>query len=56
MGSATILEADLCSDRPHSGMGHRRNVLVSLDHFSEGLAVGIFTDEAWIENVSRVAR
>lgn len=38
------------------GMGRGWNVLISLDHFAEGLAVGIFTDEAWVENVPRVAR
>lgn len=37
-------------------MNSLRMVLTSLDHFAEGFAVGIFTDEAWVENVSRVAR
>jgi hypothetical protein len=37
-------------------MGHGRNDLTSLDHFAEGLAVGIFTNEAWVENVPRVTR
>jgi hypothetical protein len=35
-------------------MGHGRNNLTSLDYFAEGLTVGIFADEAWVENVSRV--
>ena len=38
------------------GMGHGPNDLTSLDHFAEGFAVGIFTDEAWVENVPRVTR
>ena len=29
------------------GMGQGRNDLI-LDHFAEGLAIGIFTDEAWV--------
>jgi hypothetical protein len=37
-------------------MGRGRNDLTSLDHFAEGLAVGILTDEAGVENVPRVAR
>jgi hypothetical protein len=37
-------------------MGGGRNGLTSLDHFAERLAVGIFTDEAWVENVPRVTR
>ena len=37
-------------------MGHRRNDLIVLDDFAEGLAVGIFTDETWVENVPRVTR
>ena len=31
--------------------GHERNDLTGLNHFAEGLAGGIFTDEAWVENV-----
>ena len=43
--------------RPQAGvMGHGRNDLTGLDHFAEGLAVGIFTDEAWVEYVPRVTR
>lgn len=38
------------------GMGHGRKDLTGLDHFAEGLTVGIFTDEAWVENVPRVTR
>jgi hypothetical protein len=30
--------------------------LTSLDHFAEGFAIGILTDEAWVENVSGVTR
>jgi hypothetical protein len=37
-------------------VGHGRNDLTSLDHFAEGLAVGVFTDEAWVENVPCVTR
>jgi hypothetical protein len=39
-----------------SDTGHGRNDLTSLDHFAESLAVGIFTDESWVENVPRVTR
>ena len=35
--------------------GHRRNYL-TLDHFGEGLAIGIFADEPWVENEPRVTR
>ena len=42
--------------RETGGMGHGRTDLTGLDHFAEGLAVGIFTDEAWVENVPRVTR
>jgi hypothetical protein len=42
---------------PNRGLGHRRNALsTGLDHFAEGLAVGIFTDEAWVEDVPSVTR
>jgi hypothetical protein len=41
---------------PAIGDSHDRNDLTSLDHFPEGLAVGIFTDEAWVKNVPRVTR
>jgi hypothetical protein len=37
-------------------MEHRRNDLTGLDHFAEGLAVGIFTDETWVEYVPRITR
>ena len=37
-------------------LGHGRDDLTDLDHFAEGLAVGIFTNEAWVENVPRVTR
>jgi hypothetical protein len=30
--------------------------LTGLDDFTEGFAVGIFTDEAWVENVPCVTR
>jgi hypothetical protein len=37
-------------------MGQGPNDLTSLDHFAESLAVGILTDEAWVENVPGVTR
>ncbi len=37
-------------------LGHGRIDLTVFDHFAECLAVGIFTDEAWFENVSRITR
>jgi len=30
--------------------------LTVFDHFAECLAVGVFTDEAWLQNVSRITR
>jgi hypothetical protein len=36
-------------------MGHG-SCLTVLDHFAECLAVGVFTDEAWLKNVSRITR
>jgi hypothetical protein len=35
---------------------HSLDVGDSFDEVAEGLAVGIFTDEAWVENVPRVTR
>jgi len=37
-------------------MGRRRNNLTGLDHFAEGLAIGIFTDEAWVEYMPVITR
>jgi len=48
--------AGLIAPQPGDRVRHGRNDLTSLDLFAEGLAVGIFTDEAWVENVSRVTR
>jgi hypothetical protein len=43
--------------RPDAGdMGQRRNGLAGLDHFAEALALGIFTDEARVEDVPRITR
>lgn len=42
--------------RPRGDMGHGRNDLTGFDHFAERLAVGILADEAWVENVPRIAR
>jgi|BarGraNGADG00212_1021973.scaffolds.fasta_scaffold09141_3 hypothetical protein len=51
------LEISLGNSRTTAGgMGYRRNDLTGLNHFAEGLAVGILTDEAWVENVPRVTR
>ena len=36
--------------------GARAVDLTVLDHFAECLAVGVFTDEAWLKNVSRITR
>jgi hypothetical protein len=42
---------------PQTGvLGQGKNDLTDLDNFAEGLAVGIFTDEAWVENVSCITR
>ena len=42
---------------PRAGdLGHGRSDLTVFDHFAECLAVGIFTDEAWLENVSCITR
>ena len=40
---------------PAAGMGHGPSDLTSLDDFAERFAVGIFTDEAWVQNMRRVA-
>jgi hypothetical protein len=36
--------------------GQSRNGLAGLDDFAEGLAVGIFTDEAWVDDVPCITR
>jgi hypothetical protein len=37
-------------------MGHEPNDLTSIDHFAERFTVGIFADEARVENVPGIAR
>jgi len=36
-------------------MGHRPSDLASFDNFAERFAVGIFANEAWVENVPSIA-
>jgi len=37
-------------------MGQGGKCLAGPDHFAERLAIGIFTDEAWVEYVSLITR
>jgi len=37
-------------------MGQGRRDLTGLDYFTESLAVGVLTDEAWVEYMSRITR
>jgi hypothetical protein len=38
-----------------SDMGHRPSDLASFNNFAERLAVGIFANEAWVDNVPSIA-